>query len=55
MTNLDDEGTSLAELVRRTKLPVEKVNAISMSLRIKGFVRFLPGNRLAPAFSAQSL
>ena len=55
MTNLDDEGTSLAELVRRTKLPVEKVNAISMALRIKGFVRFLPGNRLAPAFSAQSL
>jgi DNA processing protein len=48
MTNLDDEGVSMDELVRLTKLPVEKVNALAMSLRIKGFVRFLPGNRISP-------
>ena len=48
MTNLDDEGVTLDELVRRTKLPAEKVGALAMSLRIKGFVRFLPGNRISP-------
>jgi len=48
MTNVDDEGTSIDELVRRTKLPVEKVNSLAMSLRIKGFLRFLPGNRISP-------
>ena len=48
MTNLDDEGVALDELVRLTKLPAEKVSALAMSLRIKGFVRFLPGNRISP-------
>jgi hypothetical protein len=37
------------ELVRRTKLPAEKVSATAMALRIKGFIRFLPGNRIAEA------
>ena len=48
MTNLDEEGVSRDELVRLTKLPAEKVSALAMSLRIKGFVRFLPGNRISP-------
>ena len=48
MTNLDDEGVAMDELVRLTKLPAEKVSALAMSLRIKGFVRFLPGNRISP-------
>ena len=48
MTNVDDEGVSVDELVRRTKLPVEKVNSLVMSLRIKGFIKFLPGNRISP-------
>ena len=48
MTSLDDEGTTLDEVVRRTKLPAEKVSALAMSLRIKGFLKFLPGNRISP-------
>ena len=47
MLHVDEEGVSIDELVRATKLPVEKVNALAMSLRIKGFVRFLPGNRIS--------
>ena len=40
-------GVTIDELVRKTKLPVDRVNALAMSLRIKGFIRFLPGNRVA--------
>ena len=47
MTHVDEDGISLDELVRKTKLPVAKVNALAMSLRLKGFVRFLPGNRIS--------
>ena len=47
MLHVDEDGITLDELVRKTKLPVAKVNALSMSLRIKGFVRFLPGNRIS--------
>ena len=47
MTHIDREGISLDELVRRTRLPVAKVNSLVMELRIKGFVRFLPGNRVS--------
>ena len=47
MTHVDSDGIAIDELVRLTKLPVERVNALAMSLRIKGFVRFLPGNRIA--------
>lgn len=47
MLHVDEDGIAIDELVRRTKLPVEKVNALAMSLRLKGFVRFLPGNRLS--------
>ena len=47
MKHVDAEGISLDELVRRTKLPASKVNALCMTLRVKGRVRFFPGNRVA--------
>ena len=47
MLHVDEDGVSIDEIVRRAKLPVDKVNALTMSLRIKGFLRFLPGNRVA--------
>ena len=47
MLHVDEEGVTVDELVRETKLPVDRVNALTMSLRIKGFLRFLPGNRVA--------
>ena len=50
MTNVDESGTSLDELARLTRLPIATVNALAMTLRLKGFVRFLPGNRVAANF-----
>ena len=47
MLHVDEDGITVDELVRKTKLPVDKVNALTMSLRLKGFIRFLPGNRVA--------
>ena len=47
MTHVDADGISIDELARETKLPVAKVNALAMELRIKGFVKFLPGNRIS--------
>lgn len=47
MLHVDEDGVSVDELVRETRLPVVKVNSIVMTLRVKGFVRFLPGNRVA--------
>ena len=47
MRELDAEGVSMDELVRRTKLPAAKVGAVCMTLRMKGRVRFFPGNRVA--------
>ena len=47
MLHVDGDGVSVDELVHRTQLPAERVNAIAMGLRIKGFVKFLPGNRVA--------
>ena len=47
MLHVDADGVAIDELVRKTKLSVDRVNALVMSLRIKGFIRFLPGNRVA--------
>lgn len=47
MKHIDVEGISIDELVRKTKLPVAKVNALCMTLRLKGRVRYFPGNRVA--------
>lgn len=47
MLHVDEDGVMIDEIVRKSKLPVDRVNALTMSLRIKGFIRFLPGNRVA--------
>jgi DNA processing protein len=47
MLHVDEEGVSVDRLVRESGLPVSKVNSLVMTLRVKGFVRFLPGNRVA--------
>ena len=47
MLHVDEDGVTIDEIVRRSKLPINRVNALTMSLRIKGFIRFLPGNRVA--------
>ncbi len=47
MREVDNEGVQMDLLVRRTGLPPEKVNALCMELRLKGRVRFFPGNRVA--------
>lgn len=47
MLHVDREGVSLDELARLTELPIEKVSSVAMVLRLKGFIRFLPGNRIA--------
>ncbi len=50
MTHVDaDSAIAIDELVRQTRLPVAKVNSVVMELRIKGFLRFLPGNRVSLA------
>lgn len=49
MLHVDSDGVSLDRLASLTKLPVLKVNSLAMTLRVKGFVRFLPGNRIALA------
>ncbi|MBR1922103.1 MAG: DNA-processing protein DprA [Kiritimatiellae bacterium] len=47
MREIDEEGVPMDALIRRTGLPAEKVNALCVSLRLKGRVRFFPGNRVA--------
>ena len=47
MLRVDAVGVSVDELVAKTGLPPRKVNSLAMELRLKGFVRFLPGNRIA--------
>ena len=47
MRELDAEGMSMDKLVELTGLPPQKVRSLSMTLRLKGRVRFLPGNRVA--------
>ena len=47
MLHVDENGISLDELVNKTKLSVDKVGEIAITLRMKGFVRLLPGNRIA--------
>ena len=41
-------GITLDRLAFATKLPAAAVSKATMSLRLKGKVRFLPGNRIAP-------
>ena len=47
MKHVDAEGVSMDALEEKTGLPAGKVNSLCMTLRLKGRVRFLPGNRVA--------
>ena len=47
MLHIERDGTSLDELARATGLSAATVSSVAMGLRIKGFVKFLPGNRVA--------
>ena len=40
-------GATVDAVARAAQLPVAKVNALLVALRLKGRVRFLPGNRVA--------
>ena len=42
-------GITLDRLAFVSKLPADAVGKATMSLRLKGLLRFLPGNRVAPA------
>ena len=42
-------GITLERLAFVTKLPAANVADAAMSLRLKNLLRFLPGNRVAPA------
>jgi DNA processing protein len=44
-------GITLERLAFATKLPAVNVADATMSLRLKGLIRFLPGNRVAPAMN----
>ena len=47
MLHVGDDPIALDELVRLTKLPSQKINALAMTLRLKGFIKLLPGNRIS--------
>ena len=47
MLHAEKDGVSIDELVLLSGLPAERVNSVVMALRIKGFLKFLPGNRVA--------
>lgn len=43
-----ESGTTGDHVAAATNFPMSKVNALLVALRLKGRVRFLPGNRVAP-------
>ena len=47
MRNVTPEGVSMDDLVEATGLPPAKVNSLCVTLRMKGRLRFFPGNRVA--------
>ncbi len=47
MREVDVDGVSMERLVATTGLPAAKVAVLCMTLRLKGRVRYLPGNRVA--------
>jgi len=47
MLHVDECGVSLDELSRLTGFPADKTSSLAMALRLRGFVRYLPGNRIA--------
>ncbi len=47
MRELTADGVSMDHLVEKTNLDAAKVASLCMALRLKGRVRYLPGNRIA--------
>lgn len=47
MRIVDDTGTKIDKIVRESGLSPAKVNSVAMELRLKGRIKFLPGNRIA--------
>ncbi len=41
------DGVGIDLVIRESKLPAAKVNSLLVALRLKGKIRFLPGNRVA--------
>lgn len=47
MRHVTQEGIAVDTLIRLTGMPVAKVNSICMGLRLKGKLRYFPGNKVA--------
>lgn len=47
MRNLGEEPVSVDVLAAKTGFGAAKINSLTMSLRLKGRIRFFPGNRIA--------
>jgi DNA processing protein len=47
MRNLGEEPVSVDVLAAKTGFGAAKINSLTMSLRLKGRIRFFPGNRVA--------
>ena len=55
LKQIPSTGITLDRLAFKTKLPAKVVGDVTMSLRMKRLIRFLPGNRVAPAADAANL
>ena len=55
LKQIPSTGITLDRLAFKTKLPAKVVGDMTMSLRMKRLIRFLPGNRVAPAADAANL
>ena len=47
LRQVQSAGTTVDAVARAAQLPSAKVNALLVALRLKGRIRFLPGNRVA--------
>ena len=47
LRQVPESGATVDAVARDAQLPVAKTNALLVALRLKGRVRFLPGNRVA--------
>ena len=55
LKQIPSTGITLDRLAFKTKLPAKVVGDVTMSLRMKRLIRFLPGNRVAPAADSDNL
>ena len=47
LRQVPESGATVDAVARDAQLPVAKTNALLVALRLKGRIRFLPGNRVA--------